>query len=312
MTPFEYGLIFAAAERVVQTVIAHSFRFQPLVILEALVFEFPPFVAFAFIAGVGAEWISDTSHNHTAEIIWAGAVWCICLLLRNVLCTDLWWLKPSLLKQKIRLWQWSTIGIGVLSLGLALGLYLFWRQATGLSMKAAVSGIAISLILYTAALVYYCLGKLPWLQRKCTEYVADLLHLYCTKSPNGAERICRNPMPHKGQDSHFYLSKYLVAYREWTASQQCCCLEDRLVKSIANQFSLAERVIRDIVRQVTKAVASECELEYYVLTLIVATDQGYKRALDVVKKSDVSVFLPEFETMRLAVEGDGKLMEIKS
>jgi hypothetical protein len=102
----------------------------------------------------------------------------------------------------------------------------------------------------------------------------------------------------------------LVAYREWTASQQCCCLEDKLVKNLAEQFSLAEREIRDIVRQGTKAVATECELEYYVLTLIVATDQGYKRARDVVEKSSVNGWLPDFEGMRLAVVNDGKLMDI--
>jgi len=309
ISPFAIGFAFAGAEQAIRTVLDQSFRFRPRDLLEGTILECPPFLAFAFLAGVGADWISDISHNHALEALIGTILWIGCLLVRNVLASDLWWLKPNLLARRYTLWRWSIVAIGTLAMLLAVAMYLIWHEATGLTFPFIWIAATAMTFLYVVLLAFYSFRVLIWKREICLSYLSELLHLYCQKSPDNTDRIFRNPTVHSAQNSEYYINKYYVAYSERMAGTHCCCLEEQLIARISSRVVLPTEEIRTIVREIVTTTAREYELEYHVLTFIVAKEPTHTRVKDILQKSCVNGSLPMFHAMRDRVVLEGKLID---
>src|SRR6266404_7811277 len=120
--PFILGFIFAVSEHLVKVVL--DFCFQPIPdgrrTLKSFIADCPSFLAFAFIVGVGADWIGDKTHNHALEMSIALIVWVVCLLIRQITEDQKLWLRSLWLKQRYFAWKILLLTLNVTSLILSL------------------------------------------------------------------------------------------------------------------------------------------------------------------------------------------------
>lgn len=311
MNPFVVGLLFALSEQTVRVVFRQSFRFRPRQLFRGLVSETPPFLAFGFLAGLGVVWISDQKTNHMAGATLAIVVWCSALLVRNVLECNLWWLRETVESEKYKRWYLSCAALGTVSMASVAALYVRWCDAIGVSRSIAMGCGIVTVAVYGLLVFLFSWCDLRWRRQDCRESILSLLHLYCRKSPDAAEGISKNPGAHQAQDSAYYVSKYMQAYSQRTAGLQCCCLESELEARIAARVVLGRNERRRIVREAITVAAGEYELEYQVLTLIVAREPTHGKAVDIVKKSSACASMAIFERLRKIVEDGGRLMDVE-
>lgn len=309
--PFAIGLAFATGEQLLRTALNQSYRFAPRDVLKGFILELPSFLAFAFLAGIGADWISDMTHNHATESVLAGLTWCICLVIRNVIASQRLWLKGALSRGRYWKWQSSVLLLCLVSIVASTIMFLFYHDSVDVAFTQACIVSIIAIVIYLGFTSCYVIRVINWEREQCREDVSQLLRFYCQKSPDNGNRISKDPSTSRAQSSEYFINKYFVAYSEQRAGQQCVCLENQLVEKFQSQIELSEAEIRAIVRETVTRIASEYDLEYRALTYIVAKEPAFRRAKDIIEKSPACGFIGVYNDLRAVVSRDGKLLDVQ-
>lgn len=312
MSLFFIGFCFAVAEHLIRALIGHSFRFQPQKMAASIVVELPAFMSFAFVAGAGAEWIGDTSANHSAQIIFAIFAWLACLWAGAAIKHDLWWLRSFVAND-----QWSKWKIGVRIVAFFIILlsccpYLVWTDEIGVARSRVVlcsMGLAFVYLMFVR---WWSSNESDWRLSKCKEDASTLLSDYVKKSPHGGTAVFEHPSAHLGHDPDYYISKYQVAYCELMASKQCLCIEEKLSERLAQSHRIAISAARRLLREAAVLIVSNCDKEYFSLAYVVGDDTGHERAKDIIKKAGLSLILKELDQMRKGVETAQRFIQIEA
>jgi hypothetical protein len=310
MDPFLIGFLFATAEVVATTVMEQLFRPELRRLLQGVVVGLPAFLAFAFIVGVAAEWINDTKENHTSEMLVATVVWISCLIAKNITEHKLLWLKGSWTLGQYGVWQGSVCAILLTVLFLALALYWRWNHLTGLAIDRISNYAQIAGLLYLLALFVFMRRARPWVLKDCRNALCEIIDLYCKTSPGMSGDFATNPTAHEAQGCEYFIAKFVCVRDQKLATDRCLCLEEELLRTMNGRFLLSEKEIREAIRAVVKAKASDVQLEYYCLAFVVARDPLYSEAKNFLRNARRDPeHMSSFERMRYAVDRAKRLID---
>lgn len=298
---FLIGLGFASAEHVIKAIAENISKFSAAKLTTSIVFESPSFVAFAFLAGVAADWLTDTKVNHSAAILAAFIIWLASLLLRHVLIHNGFHLESIFLNSSYGCWGGNVFVVCLVAWLLAISPYFYWNELIGVAFPTFLIYLCIITLMYFICVGTYLKCIFVWESNKCYAYIRERILMYCKRLPEHHIRLASNPGLLAKQDFWFIDAKRNSAQVMYDAWVECWCLEDNLVNAVQIEIRLRDKEIRSTLRNIIREIGVDIELDLQAFNLIVGDDNQYRKAKDILLKSRYSANVPALEETRFRI-----------
>jgi len=306
---FVYGVGFAIFERVMRAIFrAFTEGGEADTLTGNLTFELPAFCSFAFIVGIGADWLSDVNRNHAAPMTLVSLIWILSLLVSGSTKSNRWEFRKLAVAGEYHHWRRLVMAVLVTTMAMSVAPYVYWYDVIGVNLYMITLAGGLFVAAYAGLVRAHALRSLDALKGECRHYLKEIIDTYCTRSPDSGPLLATTPDAYASQSGSAFVAKYHVAASENAAGIECCCLEDQLVARLAFRISLSEGDIRAIVRDSVKSTAHVYYLEYQILAFIVGREPASSK--DIVTKSRAAEHLQKYERMRDAVVTAGLLIDL--